>query len=181
MKICKKCKQEKCFEMFNKHKNTKDGLQPWCKNCNRDYINNYLLENKKKPLSPERKLKNQECCKSWRKQNKEKKYLYDKEYLIRWRKENPEKSAIHSSKRRAAKLNATPMWLTEQDILEIDKFYILRKTLEEQTGVAHHVDHIIPLQGENVCGLHVPWNLQVIPASENISKSNKLLDDLIEV
>ena len=180
MKICKKCKQEECFEMFNKHKNTTDGLQPWCKNCTREYLNEYTKDNKQ-VLSAEAKLKKQEYNKSWRKANKDKKYLYDKEYLINWRSDNPEKSAIHSSKRRAAKLNATPQWLTEQELSEIDRFYVLRKILEEQLGIAHHVDHIVPLQGENVCGLHVPWNLQVIPASENISKSNKLLDDLLEI
>lgn len=42
------------------------------------------------------------------------------------------------------------------------------------TGVAHHVDHIHPLRGEGFTGLHVPWNLRVIPAHDNVSKGNRL-------
>ena len=64
-------------------------------------------------------------------------------------------------------------WLSETQIKEMELFYEIASWYDEPM----HVDHIVPLFGKNVCGLHVPWNLQLLPASDNIKKSNKLLDE----
>jgi hypothetical protein len=81
-----------------------------------------------------------------------------------------------NTKRQGLKINATPNWLTEEHNNEIQQFYWLAKDLQAITGETYHVDHIVPLKGENVCGLHVPWNLQVLPADINLSKGNKHAD-----
>lgn len=78
------------------------------------------------------------------------------------------------ARRRARRRNAMPQWADRQAISQIYKD--AKKRIKE-TGEQWHVDHIVPLAGKNVCGLHVHWNLQVIPARENMSKSNKFLGD----
>ena len=69
---------------------------------------------------------------------------------------------------------AKPKWLTDDHLFMIEEIYELRYLRSKLTGVVHHVDHIVPLRGQNCCGLHVPWNLQVIPAQDNLIKSNSL-------
>ena len=77
------------------------------------------------------------------------------------------------ARRRAAKLNATPKWLTKEDKKRISDIYKLRELCSRLDNVEYHVDHVIPLQGENVCGLHVPENLRVVLAEYNLAKNNK--------
>lgn len=77
--------------------------------------------------------------------------------------------------REAAKLSATPSWLTSGDRSEISRIYAESSSKSKETGIPHEVDHMIPLRGKTVCGLHVPWNLRVIPAHENRRKGNALV------
>ena len=78
------------------------------------------------------------------------------------------------SLRRRRFRNATPKWLSAIDKIEIRLKYRLAIEMSRATGVRHAVDHIIPLYGDTVCGLHVPWNLRVITQAENLKKYNKL-------
>ena len=90
-----------------------------------------------------------------------------------WRQKNKPYSCAQSVKRHAAKLHRTPSWLTTDDHWFIGEIYELAALRTKMFGFAWHVDHIIPLQGKNVSGLHVPLNLRVIPGAENVRKSNQ--------
>jgi 5-methylcytosine-specific restriction endonuclease McrA len=75
-------------------------------------------------------------------------------------------------------MHATPPWLTEIQKMQIAWFYSAAKMMTETSGKKHHVDHIHPLQGDGFTGLHVPWNLRIINAVDNIQKGNKLPQEL---
>jgi hypothetical protein len=107
---------------------------------------------------------------------------YTEEYRKKYNEyyeENKLAFLARANKRRAAKLQALPKWLTPEQLEQIKELYTCAQMFKLYTGEEYHVDHIVPLQGENVCGLHVPWNLQVIPAKENLSKSNKLQEETL--
>lgn len=70
------------------------------------------------------------------------------------------------------KSQACPEWLTDEDLEKIHKLYEHAKDCYLVSGQKYHVDHIVPLQGKNVCGLHVPWNLQILPDYVNYAKGN---------
>jgi hypothetical protein len=92
--------------------------------------------------------------------------LYRIEYTIN----NKDKLNAKAAMRRAAKMLATPKWIVKGELLPI---YLAAAKLSRENGIEYHVDHIVPLRSDIVCGLHVPWNLQIIVGIENLSKGNR--------
>ncbi len=156
MKLCPKCDTVKDIEDFSIDVSRKNGRQCYCRKCQ---LKTY--EEKKELAKKQRQLRYAA--------NKEKEKLKMKEYYFSNRAGYRERNAL----RRASKLSATPPCLTSIDFYQIKSIYSKAQELSKSSGEDWHVDHIIPLQHEKVCGLHVPWNLQIITASENYAKNNK--------
>jgi hypothetical protein len=93
-----------------------------------------------------------------------------------WAQANPESVLASQRKVRFLRMRRAPKWLTAEDWSAMEALYTESRLITERTGIQQHVDHIVPLVGKTVSGLHVPWNLQVIPATENLKKSNKLIE-----
>lgn len=160
MKVCTKCLAEKELDEYNKYKKSKDGLNYWCRAC---------CNAEKKAYRESNKGSVSEANRVYYEKNR----VHIRAKHKEWKENNPSLRASHKASYRASKLSASPSWLTEYHWHCIEAMYSIAKRLEELTQEVWHVDHIVPLQGRNVCGLHVPWNLRVVEASVNLTKSNK--------
>lgn len=92
-----------------------------------------------------------------------------------WKDANPGKVRAANKARKVTKLRATPAWADHEAIAKV---YAEQQELIDH-GIDCHVDHIIPLRGKTVCGLHVHNNLQLLLPADNIRKSNKLIEELL--
>jgi len=146
VQVCSKCNKEKNFSEFHKDKSKRLGFKTMCKLCTKKY----------------RKVFNKTLGRQWAKK-------YIKRPNVRF------KLNAYNMQRYCKRLKATPPWLSEEHKKEIENIYWLRDDLTRISGEKYHVDHIVPLRGKNVCGLHVPWNLQILPSDINMSKGNRLL------
>jgi len=93
-----------------------------------------------------------------------------------YKKRNPDTTLADTNVRKRRHREATPKWISKEQKLAMRQLYISARQLTKLTGQMYVVDHIVPLKGETVCGLHVPWNLRVITQAENLVKYNKLID-----
>jgi len=161
-----------------------------------------------KAYAQKNRIKAYEKIKEWRAANpekwKEQQQRYTKKHpdiiaakSLRWRKANPERAAeidkktrlknkarilATKAKQRAAKRNRTPVWVDKEHLWLIKQAYELAILRTKQFGFSWHVDHVIPLCGKKVSGLHVIENLQVIPGAENLLKNNRFeIDDANQI
>ena len=172
MKTCKTCENEKPESDYYR-----DGrwLRNSCKDCTKSKRRAYVERNREKVLEAVREYyhANAEQCRA-----KNNAYYHANKETLReqqadYYRRNKHKFLALNSTARAALYQATPSWLTDQQRKEIKDIYAMRDMMVGETGEQHHVDHIVPLRGKNVCGLHVPHNLRVITAQENLMKGNR--------
>jgi len=206
-KVCKSCGEVKSFDHFYTNKQLKDGHFNVCKSCVKIRSDAWYAANKSRKQATNRlwKRENEEDYKAWSaryyQENKERcNFLTNewwkrhpeklKEKGDRWNKRNRHKRLAASlayqkvnavrlnakrARRKALKLNATPTWSDER---AIDQYYLLANYLTNELGITFHVDHVVPLQSDVVCGLHTQTNLTVMIGSWNCSKSNKWWPDM---
>jgi hypothetical protein len=166
IKHCWVCKENKEISLFGVNKSKSTGFASECKECKRIKDREYAAKNREKA---------KQRTKEWYDKNKEYAKQKFKEYGKKWRTENKDLNCAKSTKRRADSLQATPKWLSKEQFNEIKSIYSSAKELQKVFPWKQHVDHIVPLKGKDVCGLHVPWNLQILRAEANISKGNKIV------
>jgi hypothetical protein len=134
---------------------------------------NWYLRNKEqiaasRDTSPEAKAMKAEYDRNRRKLKGDELRKYDRERSSLTKRRAAARE--WSRKRKMSVKQATPNWLSELDNLFIKEIYSLAVLRSKATGIEYQVDHIIPLHGKNVCGLHVPNNLQLLSAKENLKK-----------
>lgn len=170
-KLCKNCGEVKDASLYYKSKTAKDGVRTYCIECTKQLQD-------RKPRTPKQNKAKYEATKL--------KMATDDEYrdrIVAGRKERKKRYEATSEKAKAYKVEkklqksiATPDCLSEEHRRAMKDIYEESRQ-RRANGENVEVDHMIPFNGETISGLHVPWNLQILPAEENNIKSNKVLDE----
>lgn len=198
-KCCKGCERDLPLEKYRSRPNG----APYhnCKGCEAERARQYRAQNPEKLREVERKRwekhkeKRYALAYAWRRSNRE----WCREYARNFHQMSLERdfegvrkrqrATYHRNKptfracaaaRRAREKKAAPDWLDREARKRIRIIYEACAEKASATGVGHHVDHIVPLAGERVCGLHVPWNLRIVTAEENRKKGNKFSQEECE-
>lgn len=190
MKACTLCKAIQPLENFpTRVRGGKPTPYSWCYPCARAKNAAHRAANLDKIRARDRDRQKRKpkavlakTAQEWHKRNPEYRREYReknretlREYHLDRYQKIPEYYKDNANKRRAAKLQAMPAWASEGKIRD---FYFAAEFLGMVTGEWYHVDHIVPLQGKTVCGLHWEGNMQVLTAPENLRKGNHSWPDM---
>jgi len=169
-KWCPQCKKFKNILEFSKDAHNSTGYKCWCNNCFNKYRKQDEVQERIKIVSQEYYLENKEAINQQTAEYYERTKEERKDYYYNYYQENAAEHNLRSSIYRAVRLQAMPSWVDKD---EIRKVYKEARRLTLETGILHAVDHIFALQAKDSCGLHVPWNLQILTFSENCAKGNR--------
>jgi hypothetical protein len=193
LKYCYFCKTEKKIEEFYKNSSRKDGCSCECKSCikykNKEYYKNneenitkkhsiyyadnkYNLKNKMRIYWKQYYKDNIECEKNRKSNMPVDQKNKRKQYFKKYQQNNRSLINNYTAQYRARKAQNSPSFLSPIHLQQIQWYYKAAEMFTRDMGKKYEVDHIHPLMGKNFSGLHVPWNLRVIPMGENRKKSN---------
>jgi hypothetical protein len=195
MKKCVVCGETKELSLFYKRADSPDGYRNDCKPCRKlnTHINYFAKHEVKKEWHRQHHKQRLEVNPNWYAdnyaKNKDRLSAYDAMYyrtknkekriaqVKKWARENRGRANANKKAYKVAKIQACPSWVRDEADLMwmMAEAYELAALRSDMFGFSWHVDHEVPLRGKDVSGLHVPWNLQVIPGQENMSKSNKFV------
>ena len=170
LKTCTRCKKEleKTIENFPYRNKERGWLSSWCNTCHKNHYNNPQIKERSLLLQSIRRHKKIKICRKCNENTRE----FGKSYCNSCAKE-----ISRETKRREKALvkdrlkKAMPKWANTFFIQEI---YALARLRTKLLGKVFHVDHILPLRGKNICGLHVENNLQILLGKDNLKKSNRI-------
>lgn len=157
MKECSKCNETKQLTEFHKDKECRQGVKNVCKACKTSQKNKWYKDNAERQS---------EKARLYRTTNKE----ATKQAREKWDSNNVGMVRAKEARRRASKIERTVAWADKEAITDI---YKRAHLIKKELALDVHVDHVVPLRGELVSGLHVESNLQIIPAKDNLSKGNR--------
>ena len=170
-KICTKCRIEKAMGEYHSKANAKDGKVSVCKPCKKEVAAEYLRNNREKEYLRKRKWNgvNKDIISVKKKAKRD--AVQDNLRRSAHKKAFPHLCRANGARRRAVKQRST---VSFANIDKVQELYKQAVYLSKTTGVAHHVDHIVPLRSKVVCGLHWEGNLQILTAEENLKKGNRV-------